>query len=223
MELKIVLASNSPRRREIMESLGFDVEVIAGNVDENIEEEGISPELLVQELALLKGRAIAQKLHNDDSRNYLVVAADTVVVYNNEIFGKPQSRADAERMLKTLSGKKHSVITGMAVWALDSGKGCSVYEKTDVYFKKLSDETIQAYLDTEEYKDKAGGYGIQGKGICLVEKIDGDYYNVVGLPVSKFHEVLYEEHRTNVFHGKNGGLWKKNDERKNTPRNKDSV
>lgn len=196
MGVKFVLASGSPRRKEIFDTFGIEYKVITTDAEEDVNTEGMSPEQTVQELALAKGRAVAEMFKDEEEHTYIVVSADTVVASRNKILGKPGSRAEAKKMLKALSGKKHSVLTGVCIWKIHPGwvtKGCTVAEKTEVYFKNLSDELIEAYLDTDEYKDKAGSYGIQGKGAVLVEKIKGDYLNVVGFPVNKFYEILKEE------------------------------
>ena len=211
MDIKIVLASASPRRREILENLGFDIEIITTNAEEGVDISGMAPEVAVQELALVKGRSVAQKLQNDGDKRYLVVSADTVVVIDGEILGKPKNREEAGCMLKKLSGRRHSVRTGIAIWKVNggstAGKGCAVCEVTDVYFKELSDDMIEAYLDTHEYRDKAGSYGIQGKGAYLVDRIEGEYFNVVGFPINKFYELLAEEHKVDIFHPGLSSLW----------------
>ena len=210
MSVKFILASSSPRRREILENLGFDFEIITSNAEENADISGLSPEKAVQELASVKGRSIAKRLNYDREHTYLVISADTVVVRDGKILGKPKDREEARKMLKRLSGKKHSVITGLCIWKVGgswTSKGCTIADKTDVYFKTLSDEMIEAYLDTGEYADKAGAYGIQGKGACLVEKIKGDYFNVVGFPLNAFYELLTKEQCVDLFHPGCSSLW----------------
>ena len=212
MNTRIILASGSPRRREILESLGFDFEVMTTNAEENVNTEGMSPEQTVMELASEKGKTVAKMLNPDDEDNIVVIAADTVVARNDKILGKPENRADAKKMLKSLSGKKHSVYTGLSIWEIRpdrTSKGCTNSVKTDVYFKQLSDEMIESYLDTGEYADKAGAYGIQGKGAVLVDRIKGDYYNVVGFPVNNFYELIAEEFGLDVFRHKLIGRGKK--------------
>lgn len=212
MNVKIILASASPRRREILDNLGFKYEIITTNAEENVDVSGMSPEKTVQELAIKKGKAVAEKSADDPNDLNLIISADTVVAYNGKILGKPKSREEAKKMLKMLSGKKHSVYTGLCIWKTQptwSSKGCAVSARTDVYFKKLSDEMIEAYLDTGEYKDKAGAYGIQGKGAVLVEKIKGDYFNVVGFPINKFYEMLVTEFNLDVYRPKMRCLFEK--------------
>lgn len=209
MKIKIILASSSPRRRDILTKLGFDIEIKTSNAEEGVDISDMPPELAVQELAKEKGRAVAKNLHYDENQVYIVVSADTVVVYDGEILGKPKDRTEAKKMLKRLSGKKHKVITGLCIWkSTDKGEGCAICDVTEVYFKTLSDEMIEAYLDTGEYVDKAGSYGIQGKGASMVKKIKGDYYNVVGFPVNKFYELLLEEQGLDIFNPANRSIWK---------------
>lgn len=186
---KIVLASASPRRREILENIGLSFDVAICDADEDVVDKSIPVNLYVQELALLKASEAA-KLDVGDS---LIISADTVVYCDGKILGKPKDDEDAVRMLMMLSGKSHSVFTGICVTRKkDMFSVCQSVE-TEVVFKELSEEFVRAYVKTGEPKDKAGAYGIQGKGSILVEKIIGDYYNVVGLPVSKLCDVLKNE------------------------------
>ncbi len=203
MNRKIILASTSPRRREILSRLGVDFEIITSDVDENIDGEGISPELYVQELALLKGQAVVTQLKPEKDVVFTVIAADTMVIMNGKKLGKPQNRANAREMLREMSGKTHKVMTGICIWEIgasaESGKGVTHCEITDVTFKELSEKEIEDYLDTDEYIDKAGAYGIQGEGRRLVEKTIGDYYNVVGLPVKALYETVMKEYYFELF------------------------
>ena len=192
----IVLASASPRRREILENIGLDFKVCVCDADEDQVDKSIPVNLYVQELALLKAGAAAKMELGNDA---IVISADTVVYADGEIMGKPKDKEDAKRMLRLLSGKSHSVFTGICVTRRkDMFSVCKSVE-TRVIFKELSDELIERYVETGEPMDKAGAYGIQGKGCVLVEKIDGDYLNVVGLPVGKLCEVLREEFDIDVF------------------------
>ena len=212
METKFILASASPRRREIFDNLGFKYEILTTNAEENVDTSDMTPEQTVRELSIAKGKAVAERISGDRENVNLVVSADTVVAASGKILGKPKNRDEARKMLKSLSGKKHSVLTGVCVWGIHANqntKGCAVVEKTDVYFKKLTNEMIEAYLDTGEYADKAGAYGIQGMGAMLVEKIKGDYFNVVGFPVNSFYELLREEFIVDIFRTDARELWKK--------------
>jgi len=178
--MKIILASKSPRRIELLKLLKIDFEVIPSNIDENISEK--DPKLLAEKLSYLKAMSI--------KKDGVVLAADTVVTLDKEIFGKPRDYKDAFRMLKSLSGKWHTVITGVTIKFID--EVITFSEKTNVKFKNLSKELIEFYINTAKPFDKAGGYGIQELGSVLVEKIEGDYFNVVGLPISKVWDILWD-------------------------------
>ncbi|MBQ7875605.1 MAG: septum formation inhibitor Maf [Oscillospiraceae bacterium] len=172
-----ILASGSPRRKELLSLIIPEYEVLVSGCEEFVPE-GTSAEKVPAILAEQKALAVA-KLRPDDT----VIGSDTVVVLNGEIFGKPKDEAHAHAMLKALSGKKHFVYTGVAV--AENGKVRSFVQKTEVEFYELSDETIDKYISTGEPMDKAGAYGIQGKGSVLVKGIVGDYFNVMGLPVAE--------------------------------------
>lgn len=180
---EIVLASASPRRKEILEMLGIHVILRPSNAKEEIGEL-IDPKEIVKLLAEQKAMAVLR------TEQELVLAADTVVSIDGMILGKPEDRQDAEQMLKRLSGREHSVFTG---FCLLKGDKCIIgAEETKVRFGQLSQKMIADYLDTGEPFDKAGAYGIQGKGCLLTSGITGDYYNVVGLPVSRIMRELEE-------------------------------
>lgn len=181
--MRIILASNSPRRREILSQLGVEYEVKPSNYDEK--EEETDPYKMVMLLAHNKARSIAKGMKEEA----LVIGADTIV-YKDEIMGKPKDRADAAAMLTRLSGTTHSVITGISVIKTPEMITVTDYEETLVKFKVLSRDEIKAYVDSGETADKAGAYAIQGLGSLLVEKIDGCYFNVVGLPVYKLSTIL---------------------------------
>ena len=176
----IILASQSPRRRELMKYITNDFEIKVSDVDETLPD-GISPSDAVLYLSAIKARPFA---NGSDT----VIGADTVVSINGEILGKPANKADAAAMLGKLSGNTHSVFTGVTV--IRGEKEESFFVETKVKFFDLTDDEIENYIATGEPLDKAGAYGIQGFGALLVEKIDGDYFNVVGLPVSKLNRML---------------------------------
>ncbi|MBQ3127980.1 MAG: septum formation inhibitor Maf [Clostridia bacterium] len=178
----IILASASPRRRELLALAGVDFAVKVADVEEVIPENA-SPDEVVKSLAIQKASAVAQE--NPDS---IVIGSDTVVALDGVILGKPRDEEDAVRMLKTLSGRSHTVYTGVAI--IHGEKTSNFCEATEVVFNSLTDEEIRNYVATKEPMDKAGAYGIQGKGCVLVEKIVGDYFNVVGLPVSRVYREL---------------------------------
>lgn len=181
---KIILASGSPRRREIFTKLGINFQYVTANVDESFNS-GLPVEGEIMRVAATKAYSVSAIYEEA-----FIVGADTIVVLGDEIIGKPKDKYDAQNILSKLSNRKHEVFTGVAV-VNKKNKICErFYEKTDVYFKKLTNELINWYIDSEEPMDKAGAYGIQGKGSLLVEKIDGNYDNVMGLPAGKLLEVF---------------------------------
>ena len=177
-DAKIILASASPRRRELLAQAGFEFEVVTSDVDEVIDP-SLTPDKLVMSLARQKAQAVAQ-----NRADCAVIGSDTVVVLDGKVLGKPRDEADAVRMLESLSGRKHEVYTGVCI--AFAGETHCFFERTSVNFCELDGEQIKAYVATGEPMDKAGAYGIQGKGCVLVEGIEGDYFNVVGFPVSRF-------------------------------------
>lgn len=182
----IVLASASPRRSELLKQIGMTFTVRASNVEE-IVDETLAPEAVAEQLAQLKAYDIAKQCPADT-----VIGADTIVVLDRLILGKPKDELDAKAMLRSLSGTKHQVITGLAVINLAMGKSICVSEVTNVYFKHLSDLEIDEYVATGEPMDKAGAYGIQGRAAVFVPRIEGCYFNVVGLPIVRLRHVLTE-------------------------------
>lgn len=198
MKRRMVLASKSPRRRELLEMLGAQFEVITSDCDENIT--GLAPRDLVRELALRKAEAVYERLNDPDA---VVIGSDTIVTPDGvKALGKPRDRGDAVRTLTELSGKWHSVCTGIAVIghaADNTSKKIAETVETKVKFLDLTKEECERYADTGEPLDKAGSYGIQGRGGALVEKIDGDYYSVVGLPVSRLRVILRDEFGINLL------------------------
>ena len=188
--MRWVLASGSPRRRELLTQIGISYEVCPSDADENIGSYE-APEL-VRRLALLKGRSVASQ-----QPDACIISADTVVAApDGEILGKPKDRSDACRMLRELSGKPHTVYTGVCVLRTDGSRNmvredCRVCA-TRVYVRNLADAEIERYVDRGEPKDKAGAYGIQGRGAVLIERIEGDYFNVMGLPLCTLADMLRE-------------------------------
>lgn len=182
--MKIVLASGSPRRKEILENMNLKFDIIKSEIEETTVENE-SPEKLVKRLSYEKAHDVATR--NSDS---IVIGADTVVVLDNNVLGKPKDREEAFDMLKKMSGREHDVITGISILCLDSKKEISDFCVSKVKFKNLSDEDIYSYINTGECMDKAGAYGIQGLGGLLVEYIKGDYFNIVGFPISSASEIL---------------------------------
>ena len=178
----IILASASPRRKEILQKVNINFEIIVSDADENLNEQ--NPEKFVVEIAKRKAMAI-------DKKDKIIVAADTAVAIDNKILGKPKDEKDAFEMLSLLQGKKHSVYTGVCV--RKNEEIITFCEKSDVFFKKLEDIEISNYIATKEPFGKAGAYAIQGFGALLIEKIEGDYENIVGLPVSRLYDVLKKD------------------------------
>ncbi|WP_409228265.1 Maf family protein [Gudongella sp. SC589] len=181
---KIVLASASPRRKELLEQCGIKPEIIASDIDERISNNH-TPEEITMSLSFQKAMEVALRIGEG-----LVIGADTVVVLDDEILGKPLDEEEAFSMLRRLSGKCHRVITGFSIIDAEGTERVVDYETTNVYFRSLSDQEISDYISTGECDDKAGAYGIQGKGALLVEKIEGCYFNVMGLPISKLNHSL---------------------------------
>lgn len=179
---RIILASVSPRRRELMELAGYDFEVICADIVEAVPE-NVQPQEVVMSLALQKAQAVAAE--NEDA---VVVGSDTVVALDGKILGKPHSESEACEMLRLLSGRTHKVFTGVAV--VGDGKAKSFFDETDVEFYSLGEDEIKKYVATGEPMDKAGAYGIQGKGSVLVKKINGDFFNVMGLPIAKLYREM---------------------------------
>lgn len=189
-----VLASKSPRRKELLQNIGIKAEIVPANVDESVFSK-LPPEKMVTQLAMLKATDVARSFKG----NTYVIGADTCVCLDEKVFGKPQNIEDAKKMLKSLSGKTHFVYTGYCVVDCKSGVSVAKCEKTQVTFRNLSEKEIKAYIKTREPMDKAGAYGIQNRGSVFVEKIEGDYFNVVGLPVCALSVLLHKEFGLDLF------------------------
>ena len=183
--MNLILASASPRRSELLRTLGLQFYVRPAKGEEHPE-----PGLSGGETAKRLSRAKCLEIAADADENAVVIAADTIVCLDDEILGKPSDEEDAERMLKALSGRDHRVFTGVTV--ARGGRVLSDYEETAVHFRPLSEREIEAYIATGEPMDKAGAYGIQGRASLFVRAIEGDYFNVVGLPLCKLGQMLNE-------------------------------
>lgn len=184
---QIYLASKSPRRRKLLTQLTIKFKTFSVDLNEEIFD-GEHPIKTVKRLALNKSEAAIKKI-----KSGIVITADTIVVLNNEIIGKPKNEKEAYKILSKLSGNIHFVYTGFAICDVNSGKKIVDYEKTKVTFRKLFPKEIRSYIKTGSPMDKAGAYGIQDDfGAVFVEKINGCYYNVVGLPLAKFYKRLRE-------------------------------
>ncbi|MDQ1591572.1 MAG: nucleoside triphosphate pyrophosphatase [Pyrinomonadaceae bacterium] len=182
----LVLASSSPRRAEILRAVGWPFEAVAANVDETARggEEVVE---YVERLACEKAEAVAE-----GRASGLVVGADTVVAVGGQVLGKPSDDEDARRMLRLLSGRWHDVLTGVALVRAETGEVLVSHELTRVRFAAMSDEEIDGYIATGEPADKAGAYGVQGRASLFIEEIEGDYWNVVGLPVRLLYKLAGE-------------------------------
>ena len=185
---KIILASASPRRRELMEQAGYEFEIQVSHKEETYVSE--TPAEIVKELALLKAKDIAGQNVQQD---LIVIGADTVVAYEGKILGKPKTREDAFEMIQGFQGDKHQVYTGVAIlhYGQDGQEDVINHAvKTDVYVNAMTEEEIWRYIDSDNVMDKAGSYGIQSGFAIHIKKIEGDYFNVVGLPISYIYEEL---------------------------------
>ena len=197
MKKKIILGSASPRRRELLTQIGADFEVRVSNKEEVYH--STVPEEIVKELALMKAENVAEELAEENAsgavKSTVVIGADTIVVLDGKILGKPADEEDAVRMLNSLQGRRHDVYTGVAVLDYDENGEKHVYNYsvgTAVYVNEMTEEEIHAYVETKDPLDKAGAYGIQGRFAAHIDRIEGDYYNVVGLPVSRVYRSLRE-------------------------------
>lgn len=182
----IILASASPRRKELLKKIGLKFKVEPSNYEENMSPES-EPDELAKSLSLEKAKLVAK-----NHKNALVIAADTFIVFEGKILGKPPTETEAKKMLETISGRQHSVITGFTIIDTENNKALSKSIETKVYIRKLTSNEIEAYVKSKEPLDKAGAYAIQGLGSVIVEKIEGDYFNVLGLPLSALAESLKE-------------------------------
>ncbi|XP_063358995.1 dTTP/UTP pyrophosphatase [Cydia amplana] len=190
----IILASGSPRRKELIENIGLKVGLCPSLFEENLDLKSFkSFSEFVEETALQKALEVENRLIGQGKAPDIVIGADTMVTLDGEMFGKPTTKADAFQMLSRLSGRGHTVYTGVVVKA--KNETVKFTEKTDVIFGKLNEDQINGYIATGESMDKAGGYGIQGVGGTFVERVEGDYFTVVGLPLYRLCAVLYDMHK----------------------------
>ncbi len=185
MKFPLILASTSPRRKNLLQNFGVPFDVIPSGVDESIVDITLEPLVYAQQLSYLKAKDVFDKLNFQST----VIGADTIVVFEGKILNKPENLTDAQNMLELLSGKTHTVITGVSILFPNVVK--TFYEETFVTFYPLLNENIDKYVQTRKTLDKAGGYGIQDDyGSTFVQKIDGCYTNVVGLPLGRVHQEL---------------------------------
>lgn len=182
---KLILASASPRRSELMKQAGFDFSVIVSDTTEKFED-GLSPDSLVESLAKQKAMAVADKIEKDA----LIIGADTLVVLGDAVLGKPKDEYDAKRMIGLLQGNTHFVYTGLCVIEKKTGRSILHAEKTAVRFSDMTEKEIDAYVSSGESLDKAGAYGIQGSCAIHIDRIEGCYFNVMGLPLNALYKIL---------------------------------
>ncbi len=187
---KIVLASKSPRRRELLENIGLKFDIVVCDTDEDIISKDIDPSLYVRELSFIKASSAVRLC----AKNTFVIGADTVVVHDGKILGKPKDRDDAFDMLRSMSGKTHRVYTGISIIDTNDMHAVSEYVMTEVTFRQISDKEINHYIDNFSVMDKAGAYGIQEYAGTFAESINGDYFNIVGLPVCKLVTMILGEY-----------------------------
>ncbi|MFA5195993.1 MAG: Maf family protein [Bacteroidales bacterium] len=181
---KIILASTSPRRKEILLKTGLSFDIQQSNYEEDMSLR-MPPGELSEYLSLGKAKSVADK--NNDA---IVIAADTFVVYNNKCLGKPKTELLAREMLNMLNGKENDIITGVTIIDTSNNHIVSFHEITKVFMKKMSPETIESYINTGEPLERAGGYSLQELGAILIKKIDGDFFNAMGLPINRLAEEL---------------------------------
>ena len=177
----LILASKSPRRAQLLQQVGFEFRVIASSVSEQIDNQR-TPEEQVLELSLAKAKEVSPQIDRG-----IIIAADTIVVLNKKVLGKPADHDEAFAMLRYLSGQTHQVYTGFALVDVPSKRYFTDFERTDVTFRHLSDEEIELYIRLDHPFDKAGAYGIQDRSALFVERVNGCYYNVVGFPLTRFY------------------------------------
>jgi len=187
--MKFVLASKSPRRKELLEGIGMNFEIMESSADESVISKDIAPHVYVQELAMIKSTSVASLVKGD----YLVIGADTVVVADGKIIGKPKDYDEAFSMLSSFSNSSHKVYSGISITNSSNGNTVTDWCETEVFFNEISHKEIENYINTYKPYDKAGAYGIQEYASVFVEKINGDFFNVVGLPLSKLYRLLKKE------------------------------
>lgn len=184
---RLILASASPRRANLLSQIGLKFEIYPSDISEITPNHNTSPELVTQTLALQKAQSVAK--HHTEG---LIIGADTLVSLEDELLGKPMNTKHAQEMLTRLSGTCHKVVTGVALIDAKVNKEKTLAETTQVYFRKLCPAEIVAYIETGEPADKAGAYGIQGRGAAFVKRIEGCYFNVVGLPLASLVQELMD-------------------------------
>lgn len=185
---KIILASASPRRKELLSQIGIPFDIVISDAQE-ITKSSL-PEEMVEELSWLKAEDVREKLSEEERKNRVILGADTIVSCEGKVLLKPKDRQQAFEMLSLLQGREHEVYTGVTLLAADSKRHITFHEKTIVHVYPMSEKEILNYIETGSPMDKAGAYGIQGEFAAFIRKIEGDYYNVVGLPVGRVYQEL---------------------------------
>lgn len=187
--MKFILASKSPRRKVLMDMLQIPCEVIVSNCDETFEK-GLTIEEQSKRLAYIKAKAVFDKTQGDR----IVIGSDSMVLKGNNVYGKPKDKAEAVRMLNDLKNDKHTVITSLAVLIQNGDKYIENvdYDKAELYFKDMTDEEIDKWIEEDKPYDKAGGYAVQSKFAVFINKIDGNYFSTMGLPIHKLYDVIKE-------------------------------
>ena len=185
--MRVILGSKSPRRKELMDLLGIDYEIMVSNVDETVEE-GLSIQEQSKKLAYIKAKAVFDKTEGDR----IIIGSDTLVVKDGELYGKPKDKADAMRMLRCLKNDKHQVVTSTAILVQKEGKyeEYSDVDVVNVYVSDMSEKEMEEWVDTGKAYDKAGAYAIQQEFAKYIDKIDGNYSSIVGLPINKVYQIL---------------------------------
>lgn len=194
MKFHLILASASPRRKELLGHLNLPFEIIPSHVKEESNEQ--DPVKFSQEIALLKAQNVSRKMKSKNDIVPVIISADTIVVLDGQIFGKPKDRDDARQMLQNMSGKNHEVYTSVVLLSQDRKQIFSV--KTSVTFDNIKTDLLESYLISGDSLDKAGAYGIQGEALSFISKIDGSYSNVVGFPLSHFVQELSQFLKINL-------------------------
>ncbi len=203
---KIVISGGTERQKQILENMGITCELFECNELPDMEFKELQNEMKLQEIANFRGRKAAKQLVSRTRYNFVIISVETAVIFNKRILKTPKTRAQAVRILKSLSGNTHKVASGLCVWW--GQKGVTVCDETYVKFRELTAEEIEHYVDTENYSF-SGGYDILGGGAKLIESIEGSFWNVAGVPVNKIYEILDEEYLFKLFENTECGMWNK--------------